>query len=176
MEQVRDVFLKVFVLVEKTILGISYALIAFMTGITFIQVILRYVFNSGIRWVEEVCCLCIVWYGFISIAFGVINKEHIAITSATKWLPKNVKKWWDRFNYLLIGAYGLFMVVYGKKITALVARQTLPATKFSYSVVYAAIPFAGVLLVIFSVMVATGFVERHSEVTCYDEKINWEDD
>ena len=176
MDKFLNVFIKVFLLLEKMILGISYALLAFMTSITFIQVVLRYVFNSGIRWVEEICCLCIVWYGFISIAFGVINKEHIAITSATKWLPANVKKWWDRFNHLLIGAYGLFMVIYGKRITALVMRQTLPATKFSYSIVYAAIPFAGILLVLFSLMVATGFVIRHPEITCFDEKIEWEVD
>ena len=176
MKKFSENFVKAFVIVEKLILGISYALLIFMTLITFTQVILRYVFNSGIRWVEEVCCLSIVWYGFISIAFGVINKEHIAITSATKWLPKPVKKYWDRFNYLLIGAYGAFMMIYGVKVTKLVVNQTLPATKFSYSFVYAAIPFAGALLLIFSLMVATGYVTKHPELTCSDEKIDWEED
>ena len=176
MKKFTEIFVKAFFILEKTILGISYALLAFMTVLTFTQVVLRYVFNSGIRWVEEVCCLCIVWYGFISIAFGIINKEHIAITSATKWVPKKIRKYWDRFNYLLIGAYGVFMLVYGVKITKLVQRQTLPATKFSYSVVYASIPVAGVLLVAFSLMVATGFIIKHPLLTCNDEEINWEDD
>lgn len=175
MQKLTDIFVNAFVLVEKTILYISYALLSFMTLLAFTQVILRYIFNSGIRWVEEVCCLCIVWYGFISIAFGVINKEHFSITLATHWFPKKVKRYWARIVYLLVGLYGLFMTVFGKRIIALVARQTLPATKFSYSIVYASIPFAGVLLMLFSLMVATGFVIKHPVVTCLEE-INWEDD
>ena len=174
MEKFTKTFLRCFVIVEKAILGISYALLSFMTLTTFVQVILRYFFNSGFRWVEEVCTLCIVWYGFISIAFGIINKEHISITAATRWLPKKVRKYWDRFNYLLVGAYGLFMVIYGSQITQLVVKQTLPATKWSYSIVYASIPFGGALLVIFSLMVATGFVVRHPVVTCLEEEIDWE--
>ena len=169
-------FLKAFVFIEKIILYFSYALLAFMTLSTVVQVILRYCFNTGFTWVEEVATVCIVWYGFISIAFGVIGKEHIAIHSLTKWAPKAVRKWWDRFNYLLVGAYGVFMSVYGWRIMKFVVAQTLPATKWSYSIVYAALPFAGALLVIFSLMVATGFVVRHPVDMCTDEPVDWEED
>lgn len=162
-------YLRIFVGLEKMIIVFANILLLIMVLIIFLQVTLRYCFNSGIPWVEEIATICIVWYGFISIGFGILCKEHIAIHSITSWLPVKICDRIDRFDYILISLYGVFIMIYGTRLMKIVTSQTLPATKWSYSVVYASLPFAGGMFIVFALLVATGFVEKHPEVTCYSD-------
>lgn len=62
-------------------------LLAFMTLLTFIQVVLRYVFNSGWVWSLEATTYSFAALVLIGMAYGVRTKAHIAVDVVTRRLP-----------------------------------------------------------------------------------------
>ena len=67
-------------------------LLGFMTVITFIQVILRYVFNTGWTWSLEATLYSFAWLVIIGMSYGVRTHAHIAVDLATNKLPAKIKK------------------------------------------------------------------------------------
>ncbi|WP_162805781.1 TRAP transporter small permease [Sporosarcina sp. PTS2304] len=51
-----------------------------MTTIVTVQVILRFVFNSGFSWAEELARFLFVWLMYFSISYATRNNAHIRIT------------------------------------------------------------------------------------------------
>ena len=46
-----------------------------------IQVFLRFLFNSGIEWAEEIIRYCFVWMNYVGVALGAKKLGHIRITA-----------------------------------------------------------------------------------------------
>ena len=53
--------------------------LAFMTIITFIQVVLRYVFGTGWVWSLEATTYTFAWLVLIGMSYGVRTRAHIAV-------------------------------------------------------------------------------------------------
>jgi TRAP-type C4-dicarboxylate transport system permease small subunit len=65
-------------------LVLAMVLLVAMVIIVFMNVVLRYGFNSGIRWSEEVSLVIVIWFTFIAMALGVKENLHISITVLPK--------------------------------------------------------------------------------------------
>ncbi|AVO41045.1 TRAP transporter small permease [Simplicispira suum] len=65
---------------------ISLMLLA-MTGLTFYQVVLRYVFNSGLSWALELTTVFFAVMIFIGVPYGVRVSSHIGVDALVKLLP-----------------------------------------------------------------------------------------
>lgn len=72
--------------------GIMAFLLAFMTILTFIQVVLRYVFNSGWVWSLEATTYAFAWLVLIGMSYGVRTRAHIAVDLLTSRLTPNVQR------------------------------------------------------------------------------------
>lgn len=66
---------------------ISLMLLA-MTGLTFYQVVLRYVFNSGLSWALELTGVFFAIMIFMGVPYGVRVSSHIGVDALVKLLPK----------------------------------------------------------------------------------------
>lgn len=62
-------------------------LLAVMTLITFVQVVLRYVFNDSLHWAVEATGVCFGWLIFLGIAYGVRTGSHIGVEALVRLLP-----------------------------------------------------------------------------------------
>lgn len=51
-----------------------------MSVIVFLQVVLRYIFQTGLGWVEEVSVLLMMWTAFVGGSILFYDKSNIAIT------------------------------------------------------------------------------------------------
>ncbi len=60
--------------------------------VVILNVILRYVFNSGLFWVEEVATTSFIWSVFIGAAAAYRHKMHIGIDLITKLFPEKVRE------------------------------------------------------------------------------------
>lgn len=69
---------------EEMLLGL---ILAAMTLLTFVQVILRYVFNSGLLWGLEATLYLFGWLVLLGISYGVRTHAHIGVDIAVKALP-----------------------------------------------------------------------------------------
>lgn len=67
--------------------GVIASLLAAMTLLTFAQVVLRYVFNSGMVWALEATFYLFAWLIMVGISYCVRVHAHIGIDLIVKMLP-----------------------------------------------------------------------------------------
>lgn len=72
--------------------GLIALLLAAMTVITFVQVVLRYVFNAGFVWALEATIYLFAWLVLLGMSYGVRVGAHIGIDLLVKQLPPRVYK------------------------------------------------------------------------------------
>ena len=70
---------------------ISLMLLA-MTGLTFLQVVMRYVFNSGFTWALELTTVFFAVMIFVGVSYGVRVGSHIGVDALVKLLPAGKRK------------------------------------------------------------------------------------
>jgi C4-dicarboxylate transporter DctQ subunit len=61
--------------------------LAAMTLLTFLQVVLRYVFGTGLVWSLEVTTYLFAWLVLVGMSYGVRTQAHIAVDLLTAKLP-----------------------------------------------------------------------------------------
>ena len=59
--------------------GLMALFLAFMTALTALQVLLRYVFNTGLIWSLEATTYAFAWLVLLGMAYGVRTRSHIAV-------------------------------------------------------------------------------------------------
>lgn len=72
--------------------GLVALLLAAMTLVTFTQVVLRYVFNSGYVWALELTIFLFAWLVLFGMSYGVRVGAHIGVDLLVKKLPPAVAK------------------------------------------------------------------------------------
>lgn len=86
--------------------------LAFMTLITFAQVVMRYVFGSALIWSLEATTYIFAWLVLIGMSYCVRTQSHIAVDVLANWLTGGLK----RLAVLLTLLLGLFycgLMAYG---------------------------------------------------------------
>lgn len=63
-----------------------------MTGLTFLQVVMRYVFNSGFTWALELTTVFFAIMIFVGISYGVRVGSHIGVDALVKLLSPGKRK------------------------------------------------------------------------------------
>ena len=137
-------------LVDTSIKYLLVLLLILMFSITFIQVIMRYVFLNAIPWAEEAVRFMFVWASFLGAAIGIKEKIHIGIDLVTAKLPKLGQRITSTVVYCVIIWFAYFMITVGWEFMMFTHGQLSPALVIPMSYVHAAIPVSGVLFVIYS--------------------------
>ena len=70
---------------------ISLMLLA-MTGLTFWQVVMRYVFNSGMTWALELTTVFFAIMIFVGVSYGVRVGSHIGVDALVKMMSPSKRK------------------------------------------------------------------------------------
>ncbi len=71
---------------------LTAALLAAMLLLTFVQVVLRYVFNSGLVWALEATVYLFGWLVLLGISGAMRTNSHIAVDMLTKHLAAGAQK------------------------------------------------------------------------------------
>ncbi len=123
-------------------------LIVLMVVIVFANVTLRYGFNSGLIWSEEVALLLAVWFIFIAMALGVKQGLHISIEL---YAAAKLPRWFDKLLVLLRDLVrlmvGFAMLRYGWDLVGFTMKSIMPATKWPAGLLYAVLPVSAVLII-----------------------------
>lgn len=72
--------------------GLIALLLAAMTLVTFVQVVLRYVFNAGFPWALELTIFLFAWLILFGMSYGVRVGAHIGVDLLVKHLPPGINK------------------------------------------------------------------------------------
>ena len=146
-----EVLKKLLKLLHLITVLISLFFMVILVLIIFIHVVLRYVFNSGLSWSEEVASFILVpAFVFLGMALGVDEKIHININILTKKIPKWLDKFLSKLKYILYILISCVMVFYGSRLVIFTSRSILPATEWPASLQYIIMPISGILIIIIS--------------------------
>ena len=76
-----------------------------MTGLTFVQVVLRYVFNTGFTWALEMSTIFFAVMIFVGVSYGVRLGAHIGVDALVRLMPPAVRRPVSIFVVLLCLLY-----------------------------------------------------------------------
>ncbi|MBM3190414.1 MAG: TRAP transporter small permease subunit, partial [Chloroflexi bacterium] len=74
-----------------------------LVGLTFTQVVLRYVFNSYLFWGDEVIFFLFTWLIFLSAAVGLARGSHFSVDLVVQLLPAPLGRWCAALVQLVVG-------------------------------------------------------------------------
>lgn len=125
-------------------------LLVIMVVLIFVQVVMRYCFNSSLSWSEELARILFIWVSWIGISLGQKKGEHIKITMVTDKLKGSAKKF-----VLLLADVCTFVIlavlcVKGMEVVmqTMGLGATMPATGCPKWIVYSAVPLSCLLMAI----------------------------
>ncbi len=72
--------------------GVLSFLLVFMTLLVFVEVVMRYGFNTGINWSQEVTLHTSAWFVLFGISYGVKVGAHIGVDAITRLLEPETKR------------------------------------------------------------------------------------
>lgn len=139
-------FLDKFVQMERNVC--AYLLIV-MVLITFIQVILRFIFRAPFSWAEEVTLMILVWFGYLCMPIDIYTDDHAALYFLYNKIPPVGKKILDIFRHVLLGWFFVEMIHYGFVLSKLNLRKIQAATGFSAMWLYLPLVVGGIFMAVF---------------------------
>jgi C4-dicarboxylate transporter, DctQ subunit len=72
--------------------GFLSILLVFMTLLVFMEVVLRFAFNTGINWAQEVTLHTSAWFVLFGISYGVKVGAHIGVDAVVRLLSPELKR------------------------------------------------------------------------------------
>lgn len=125
-----------------------------MTGLIFLQVIMRYIFESSLVWSEELVRWLFIWTIWIGVAYACKTGQHIRITIFADLLSEGSNRRLQQSMKIALIAFFLWIGWLGLQQAAspIVMRQTsvvmywpLGGGKVSLAWLYATLPFGALL-------------------------------
>jgi TRAP-type C4-dicarboxylate transport system permease small subunit len=136
-----------------------------MVLIIFTNVVLRYVFNSGLMWSEEVALLLAVWFIFIAMSLGVKQGLHINISLIPEnRLPAWLARVFEILKSLAVLVLAIVMLLDGWKLVGFTMKSIMPATMWPAGLLYAVLPFSAVVMIYESLADLLGMDTRDAAV------------
>ncbi|EHL70791.1 TRAP transporter small permease [Cloacibacillus evryensis] len=121
-----------------------------MTLIVNFTVVTRYFLSYTPGWSESGALLCMVWFGFLSMALGVRDRQHISITILDHLISKEALNKLDYFQETAIFLFGVFLIKEGFVLCEIGRLNNLPGLGLSSAFQYAAVPCGGFALCVYS--------------------------
>ncbi len=146
-----------FCLLMDLFMMLSKCLLVIMTLIICLSVFYRRVLNTGLSWTDEVAMLFMVWFGFISMAYGVQRKLHISVNVFYGMMPPKLQIFWNKFINTLVCVIGIVLFVYGIRLMSTTMTNLMTSTRWPTAIRYAPVAIAGLLMSYFSFADLIGF-------------------
>ncbi len=110
--------------------------LSLMAIFVFMNVVLRYAFNSGITWSEEVSRFLFVWLIFLGAILAFNDNEHLGVDVVIKKLSLTGKKIVYIISNIILLITLVFLLDGSWKLTLLNTDLSAPATGMSYAYIY----------------------------------------
>lgn len=146
---------------ENAALGLGMAL---STALILVQVVLRYGFNTGIPWAEELAVYAMIWTAFIAASAAMRTNGHLTVDLVLLLVGTRALAWIRRAGLVILVAFGLALATFGFQLV----RQAMDFGQLSAGLqapmwlVYLILPISGALVTLRAVMLLLARTE-HAE-------------
>ena len=141
---------------HRVVLWVAQLSLIVMLCTVFVNVILRFCFNSGIAWAEEVPGLLVTLFTFIACAIGVRDHLHISVNLIYDRLKKGgiARKFFDFLTNLATLICGISFLVGGWQIMTMLMKRTgrLPMTGWPTWIQYIPLIVGGFIMIFDSLL------------------------
>jgi len=131
-------------LLVRSLEWILIGILGFMVILVFGNVVLRYGFNSGIMFSEEVSRFLFVWMVFLGSVLMLRDNGHLGVHTLTKMLPLAGKKFCKLISDLTVLVCCVLLSVGAWRIIGLNMANIAPISGIPLGVVYMACMFCSV--------------------------------
>jgi TRAP-type C4-dicarboxylate transport system permease small subunit len=128
-------------------------LLALMTVISGVAIAGRFLFGYSLFWSDEITRFLLVWVAFLGMSIGVRRGAHPGIDSAVRALRPNVARAVVRVTRGASLLFFLVLIVFGGMLAQMAWLQRSPSLGMPMAVPYAAVPFAGLLMLLHALAV-----------------------
>ncbi len=134
--------------VEVVIDVLSRAAVVAMTALVLVQIVLRYILNVPLPWVEEMTVFLMIWMAFMGAAVGVRRGTHIAMTMLVERLPRGLARVIFYVSTVAIIAFAGVVVWQGVLLVISVGNQRSAALGVSMTYPYLIVPLGAFLIIL----------------------------
>lgn len=85
-------------------------LMLLITGVSFGQMVARYMFNTGWSAALEFTTICFSWLILIGMSFGIKHGTHLGVDILIKALPNSATRWFGIFGAAMGVLYGMILL------------------------------------------------------------------
>ncbi|HOV38743.1 MAG TPA: TRAP transporter small permease [Spirochaetales bacterium] len=124
---------------------VQFLLFVVFVGLSFIQVIFRYVLNNSIYWAEEVSRYMFIWLVFLGSALCTRRRNHIVMDIVSNELKGWTKKIVQILTNCILFFFMLVLVREGVRMLPTLWNQYSSALGIPMAFVYGAVPVGAVL-------------------------------
>ncbi len=117
-----------------------------IVGVTFIQVLFRYIFHLSLAWSEELARYLFVWLAALASAYAFKTKSHFALRFLVNRFGENLQKMIGTFVAFVVSTFLAIFVWKAVEFTVSMANQVAPSTQMSMAVPYSSAIVGGVLM------------------------------
>ena len=136
---------------HRTLLWAIASLMFVMMGLTFTQVVARYLMHHSLSWSEEVGRYVFVWISFLGLAAAFRSGAHVALDILSDMLAPAPRRVLAIINTSFIALLAATLFFGGVALMKFGMRQRSPALDLPMYLVYVVIPISGVALGYFAV-------------------------
>lgn len=131
--------------IEEIIASILFCLVI---SLLMVQVITRYVFETGIPWSEELLRYSFMVMVYFAASLGAKRGAHFRITLLIHYLPEKIKKYLDFLSDIIFLLFNVIVINLGVKLFIKMGSttQTTPILHWNLKYVYATVSIAFVFI------------------------------
>jgi TRAP-type transport system small permease protein len=133
-----------------------------MTIVLFIQVLGRYITQSGLPWTEELAKYGMIWMVFIGAAVATKDASHIKVSLLEEKFP-SFSKWLTPIQNLISLIFLAIIVKYGWDALSILSAQKSPNLLLPMSIFYFAIPLSSAIMIVHLLVLLKGKTGRKEE-------------
>ena len=133
-------------------------ILAFMVVIVFIEVVMRYVFNSSITSSEELARILFVWMVFIGIVLVLVKNRHVAFDAVQTSAAPVVRKALQIITMLGICIVSFILMVYGYSYSEQNFAWPSPGLLIPFGYISLVLPISGAGMFVVGVCKLIGLI------------------
>lgn len=150
LKKITAILSKVADLLDKIANFICVALLTLQVGTIGVLVVGRYFFRMIPQGTEELALLCMVWIAMLSISLCIRDDSHMKMDIIDMFVKPEIIEYFRVFCGILLVVFSGFMIRYGVILWKLKWGTTMSGLPLSGASYYAALPIAGILILISS--------------------------
>jgi TRAP-type C4-dicarboxylate transport system permease small subunit len=140
--------------------GLIIGLMASMAILVFANVVMRYVFNQSIFWVEEFTQIQMIWVAYLGAGLALREGRHVAVDMLQDLLPNPLRKTVRVCIAVSIALFLLTLLVLGVQIAMFTWDQETPAMGLPSGLPYLGIPIGAAAMLLHLLLFWRQFIAR----------------